>query len=157
LLPKLKRLSFNGIQRRNAGACWSPLISDLDMDTISLLAGLEDLDLGVGVSLGRGGKPIGLNGAAANGGNCSVAGGIKISDLGLVKIANLKKLRRLNVSGAKLTPSGLKVLQGLPQLERLSLWYCTELDDSAAAILAGIPSLVNLDVSCTGISDEGLR
>jgi Leucine-rich repeat (LRR) protein len=157
LLPKLKRLSFNGIQRRNAGACWSPLINDLDMDTVSLLAGLEDLDLGVGVSLGRGGKPIAINGAAANGGNCSVAGGIKISDLGLAKIANLKKLRRLNVSGAKLTPAGLKVLEKLPQLERLSVWYCTELDDSAATVLAGVPSLVNVDLSYTGISDEGLH
>ncbi len=56
LLPKLKKLSFNGIQRRNAGACWTPLITDLDLDTISLLSGLEDLNLGVGVSLGRTGR-----------------------------------------------------------------------------------------------------
>jgi internalin A len=152
LLPKLKKLSFNGIQRRNAGACWTPTLIDLDMDTISLLANLEDLDLGVGVSLGKGGKP-----AAPGGGNCTVTGGIQVTDLGLSKLAKLKKLRRLDVSGAKLTPEGIKVLEGLPQLERLSLWYCTDLDDSAAATLASIPTLTNLDVSYTAIGDKGLQ
>jgi len=38
VLPKLRKLSFSGIQRRNAGACWTPLLTDLDMETISLLS-----------------------------------------------------------------------------------------------------------------------
>jgi Leucine-rich repeat (LRR) protein len=152
LLPKLKKLSFHGIQRRNASACWSPLITDLDLDSISLLSGLEELDLGIGISLGMRGEP-----AAPGGGNCRVTGGIQVSDLGLAKLSKLKKLRRLDVSGAQLTPAGLKVLQSLPQLERLSLWNVPALDDSAAAVLAAIPSLVNLDMSYTSISDEGLR
>jgi Leucine-rich repeat (LRR) protein len=152
LLPKLKKLSFHGIQRRNAGACWSPLITDLDLDAISLLSGLEELDLGIGISLGMGGEP-----AAPGGGNCRVAGGIQISDLGLAKLSNLKKLRRLDVSGAQLTPAGLKALQSLPQLERLSLWNCPALGDSAAKTLAAIPSLVNLDVSYTSMGDGALR
>jgi len=62
LLPKLKKLSFNGIQRRNAGACWSPRITDLDLEAISLLSGLEELDLGIGVSLGVK-PPVGIKGA----------------------------------------------------------------------------------------------
>jgi Leucine-rich repeat (LRR) protein len=152
LLPKLKKLSFHGIQRRNAGACWSPLITDLDLDAISLLAGLEELDLGIGISLGMGGEP-----AAPGGGNCRVAGGIQVSDLGLAKLAKLKKLRRLDVSGAQLTPAGLEVLRTLPQLERLSVWNCAALDNSAAEVLAAIPSLVNLDLSYTALGDEGLR
>lgn len=152
LLPKLKKLSFHGIQRRNAAACWSPLITDLDLDAISLLSGLEELDLGIGISLGMGGEP-----AAPGGGNCRVAGGIQVSDLGLAKLSRLKKLRRLDVSGAQLTAAGLKVLQGLPQLERLSVWNCAALDDSAAKALAAIPSLVNLDVSYTSMGDEALR
>jgi hypothetical protein len=57
LLPKLKTLSLRGVQRRNAGACWTPNVTDLDLDTISLLAGLEELDLGVGIKLGMGGQP----------------------------------------------------------------------------------------------------
>lgn len=152
LLGKLRKLSFHGIQRRNAAACWSPLITDLDLDAISLLSGLEELDLGIGISLGMGGEP-----AAPGGGNCRVAGGIQVSDLGLAKLSKLKKLRRLDVSGAQLTSAGLRVLQGLPRLERLSVWNCAALDDSAAATLAAIPSLVNLDASYTAMGDEGLR
>lgn len=151
LLPKLKRLSFNGIQRRNAGACWTPRITDLDLDTISLLSGLEELDLGIGLNLGMGGKP-----AAPGGGNCRVTGGLQVTDLGLTKLAKLKNLRRLNLSGARLTPAGLKVLQGLP-LERLSLWNCAALDDSAAEVLGSIPTLANLDLSYTAIGDAGLE
>ena len=150
LLPKLKKLSFNGIQRRNGGACWTPLITDLDLDPISLLSGLEELNLGVGVGLGKAGKPSGER-------NCRSAGGIKITDLGLAKLARLKKLRFLDLSGAQLTPAGLKVLESLPQLERLSLWNCTALDDSAAPLLAAIPNLKNLDLSYTSAGDATLK
>ena len=150
LLPKLKTLSFNGIQRRNAGACWTPLITDLDLDTISLLAGLEDLNLGVGVSLGRTGVAVGA-------GNCHVTGGIQLTDLGVAKLAKLTNLRRLDISGAKITPSGLKVLKSLPQLERLSLWNCKGLDDSAAGEFASVPKLTMLDLSYTGAGDGTLK
>jgi Leucine-rich repeat (LRR) protein len=151
LLPKLKRLSLNGIQRRNAGACWTPRITDLDLETISSLSGLEELDLGVGFSLGRGGKP-----AAPGGGNCRLTGGLQITDLGLGKLAKLKNLKRLNVSGAKLTPAGLRVLAALP-LERLNLWACEALDDSAAAVLAEIPTLAVVDLSYTAVTNTGLQ
>ncbi len=150
LLPKLKKLSFNGIQRRNAGACWSPLITDLDLDTVSLLSGIEELNLGVGISLGKGAPPAGA-------GNCRVAGGIKITDLGLAKLTRLKKLRRLDVSGAKITPAGLKVLQSFPQLERLSVWSCTALDDSAAQVWGSMTNLANLDLSDTSVGDATLQ
>jgi internalin A len=151
LLPKLKKLSLDGIQRRNAGACWTPRVTDLDLDTIALLSGLEDLDLGVGLNLGRAGKP-----AAPGGGNCKVTGGIQVTDLGLAKLGKLTKLRRLNLSGARLTPAGLKVLARMP-LERLSLWNCQALDDAAASVLAEIPTLTNLDLSLTKVSDVGLQ
>jgi hypothetical protein len=151
LLPRLKKLSLGGVQRRNAGACWTPRITDLDLDTMSLLSGLEELDLGVGIGLGRGGKP-----AAPGGGNCKLTGGLQVSDLGLAKLARLKHLRRLNVSGARLTPAGLKVLVGLP-LERLSLWNCTALDDGTADVLVQIPTLAFLDLSLTAVSDRGLQ
>jgi internalin A len=150
LLPNLKKLSFNGIQRRNAGACWTPLITDLDLDTISLLSGLEDLNLGVGVSLGRTSVPVGA-------GNCHVTGGIQLTDLGVAKLAKLTKLRSLDISGAKITPAGLKVLKSLPQLERLSLWNCTALDDSAAPEFAALPKLTNLDLSYTSAGDGTLK
>jgi internalin A len=150
LLPKLKKLSFNGIQRRNAGACWTPLITDLDLDTISLLSGLEDLNLGVGVSLGKTGVAVGT-------GNCHVTGGIQLTDLGVAKLAKLTKLRRLDISGARITPAGLNVLKSLPQLERLSLWNCTALDDSAASELAAATKLTTLDLSYTSAGDGTLK
>jgi hypothetical protein len=150
LLPKLKTLSLSGVQRRNAGACWTPRITDLDLDTLSLLAGLEELDLGVGMGLGQGGKP-----AAPGGGNCRLTGGLQITDLGVAKLAKLKNLRRLNLSGARLTPESLEVLQALP-LERLSLWACESLDSSAAPALAGISTLAMIDLSYTKVDDRAL-
>src|SRR5258708_206317 len=151
LLPKRRKLSFNGIQRRNGGACWTPLITDLDLDPISLLSDLEELNLGVGLGLGRTGVPSG------GGNNCRSAGGIKITDFGLAKLARLKKLRYLDVSGAQITPAGLKVLQGMPRLERLSLWNCKALDDSAAPVFAALPSLTTLDLSHTPARDATLQ
>jgi Leucine-rich repeat (LRR) protein len=150
LMPKLRKLSFNGIQRRNADACWTPLLTDLDVDVISLLSGLEDLNLGVGVSLGRTGRPEGA-------GNCHVTGGIQITDLGVAKLAKLTKLRRLDISGAKVTSAGLKPLEKLTNLERLSLWNCSKLDDAAAAELAQLPKLSTLDLSYTPVGDPTLK
>ncbi len=151
LLPKLKTLSLQGVQRRNAGACWTPNVTDLDLETISLLAGLEELDLGVGIKLGMGGQP-----AAPGGGNCRLTGGLQISDLGVAKLARLKNLKRLDISGARLSPEGVQLLQSLP-LERLSLWACESLDDAVADVLAGMPTLAHLDLSYTQIGDGGLR
>lgn len=150
LLPKLKKLSFNGIQRRNAGACWTPLLTDLDLDTISLLSGLEDLNLGVGVSLGRTGVAVGA-------GNCHVTGGIQLTDLGIAKLAKLTKLRRLDISGSKVTPAGLKTLKGLPELERLSLWNCRALDEAAGPELSAFSKLTFLDLSYTSAGDETVK
>ena len=126
------------------------MITDLDLDTISLLSGLEDLNLGVGVSLGRTGEPMGER-------NCRVTGGIQLTDLGVAKLVKLTKLRRLDISGAKITPAGLKILKSLPQLVRLSLWNCKGLDDSAAAQFADVPKLTNLDLSYTSTGDAMLK
>jgi len=114
----------------NSAAQWRRLLvafdHDLDLDTIAMLSDLEELSLGVGLSLAESGVPTG------GGNNCRLAGGIKITDLGLAKLAKLKKLRLLDVSGAQITPSGLKVLQGLATASSaLNLWNCKALDDSA--------------------------
>ena len=151
LLPKLKTLSLRGVQRRNAGACWTPRITDLDLETLSLLSGLEELDLGVGIGLGMGGKP-----AAVGGGNCRLTGGLQITDLGVAKLAKLKKLRRLDLSGARLTSEGIQLLQSLP-LERLSLWASESIDSASASALSGIPTLASLDLSYTKVDDRLLQ
>jgi internalin A len=154
LLPKLKKLSFYGIQRRNAGWCWAPVVTDQELDTISLLAGLEDLNLGLGVALGTP-RPTDL-GPADGEAECRVAGGTRVTDLGLTKLARLKKLQHLDLSGSAITPAGVKALASLPELRRLSLWNVKTIDDSAAAQLAALGSLTSLDLSNTTVSDQTL-
>lgn len=150
LLPKLRKLGLQGIQRRNGGACWTATITDLDLDTVALLSNLEELEIGAGLGLGRSGKVQGER-------NCRLTGGVQITDLGIAKLAKLEKLRRLDLSGARLTSKGLDGLRRFPQLERLSLWYCAGLDDAAAVTLASLPSLVFLDLSDTPLSDAALE
>ncbi|MDX1980306.1 MAG: hypothetical protein SFV51_08555 [Bryobacteraceae bacterium] len=149
LLPRLRSLRLDGIQRRNGGLCWTATITDLDLDTIALLGGLEELNLGYGLGLGRTGKPVG-------GGNCRATGGVHITDHGLAKLTKLKKLRRLDVSGARITPAGLAALKELPVLERLSLWNCRAVDDRAVDTLAAMSALSVLDLSDTAVGDAGL-
>jgi Leucine-rich repeat (LRR) protein len=154
LLPKLKTLSFYGIQRRNAGWCWAPVVTDLELDTISLLTGLEELNIGFGVALGAP-RPAGL-GPADGEAECRIAGGTRVTDLGLAKLAKLKKLRALDLSGAAITASGLKALASLPELRRLSLWNVEKIDAGAAPYFEALGNLTSLDLSNTGVGDETL-
>jgi len=155
LLPKLKRLSFYGIQRRNAGWCWAPVVTDLELDTISLLSGLEDLNIGFGVALGAP-RPNDL-GPADSEAECRIAGGTRVTDLGLAKLASLKKLSALDLSGASITANGVRTLAAFHDLRRLSLWNVKGIDDAAAAALQALASLTSLDLSNTPIGNDTLR
>jgi len=155
LLPKLRKLSFYGIQRRNAGWCWAPVVTDLELETISLLGGLEELNVGLGVALGTP-RPSDL-GPADSEAECRIAGGTRITDLGLSKLASLKKLQSLDVSGSSITANGVKTLAAFHELRRLSLWNVKGIDDSVAASLAALTNLTSLDLSNTPIGDETLR
>jgi hypothetical protein len=155
LLPKLKKLNLSGIQRRNAGICWAVTVTDRELDTISLLGGMEDLDLGAGIGLGVSRPGTGANTSGES--QCHVLGGTRITDLGLAKIAKLKLLRRLDLSGAEITPAGLRELERLPNLQELSLWNCRSLDDAAAPVLAGLPKLSIVDLSYTSAGDAALK
>jgi internalin A len=150
LLPRLKKLGFYGIQRRNAGLCWAPVVTDKELETISLLSNLEDLNIGWGVGLGKP-KPGNNSGGEAE---CKIVGGTRVTDIGLGKVAKLKKLRRLDISGAQVTAAGLRQLESLQQLQQLSLWNIKALNDSVAAVLAGLPHLTTLDLSYTAAGDE---
>ena len=155
LLPKLKKLSFYGIQRRNAGWCWAPVVTDLELDTIALLGGLEDLNIGFGVALGAA-RPDDL-GPADGEAECRIAGGTRVTDLGVSKLASLKKLRHLDVSGSAITGNGVKTIAAFHELRRLSLWNVKSLDDAAAAPLETLTNLTSLDLSNTPVGDDTLR
>jgi Leucine-rich repeat (LRR) protein len=108
--------------------------------------------LGVGLGAAR---PSDL-GPADGEAECRIAGGTRITDLGLSKLANLKKLRRLDLSGAAVTSAGLKTLAQLPDLRRLNLWNVKGIDASAAAHLEVLTKLAILDLSDTAIGDDML-
>ncbi|HUP39674.1 MAG TPA: hypothetical protein VM115_06110 [Vicinamibacterales bacterium] len=153
-LPSLKRLSFYGTQRRNAGVCWAPVMTDMELDTIALLAGLEELNIGDGVGLGAP-KPAVL-GPATGEAECRITGGTRITDVGVAKLANLKKLRSLNLSGSVVSVSALKTLGELPNLERLSLWNAGGITDGSPAAFGSLQSVTSLDLSNTGVGDRTL-
>ena len=153
-LPSLKRLSFYGTQRRNAGMCWAPVMTDLELDTIALLTGLEELNIGDGVALGTP-RPEAL-GPRAGEAECRITGGTRITDVGVAKLVNLKKLRNLNLSGSVVTGAALKSLAGFPNLQRLILWNVEGINDSAAAGFESLPHITSLDLSNTGIGDRTL-
>ena len=154
LLPALRKLSFYGIQRRNAGWCWAPVVTDLELETISRLAGLEDLNVGFGVGLGTP-RPNDL-GPADGEAECRIAGGTRVTDLGVAKLTALKKLRSLDLSGSTITATGVKALAALPNLQRLSLWNVATIDDAAAVSLETMRTLTTLDLSNTAIGDSTL-
>jgi internalin A len=154
LLPRLRSLSFYGIQRRNAGWCWAPVVTDLELDTIALLGSLEELNVGFGVALGTP-RPKDL-GPADGEAECRIAGGTRITDLGVAKLARLKKLRRLDLSGSAITSAAVKTLAALPQLQRLSLWNATGVDDAAAPHWEALGTLTSLDLSDTPVGDATL-
>ncbi len=153
-LPRLKKLSFYGTQRRNAGMCWAPVMTDIELDTIALLTNLEELNIGDGVALGTP-RPEAL-GPRTGEAECRITGGTRISDLGVAKLAALEKLRSLNLSGSVVTAGALKTLGGLPNLQHLSLWNAEGINESAASGFESLKSLTSLDLSNTGIGDRVL-
>jgi Leucine Rich repeat len=130
------------------------VVTDLELDTIALLAGLEELNVGFGVALGAP-RPKDL-GPADGEAECRIAGGTRITDLGVAKLAKLKKLKRLDLSGSTITSTAVKTLAALPQLQRLSLWNAQGIDDGAAPHLEALNTLTSLDLSDTAVGDATL-
>ena len=153
-LPNLKRLSFYGTQRRNAGMCWAPVMTDIELDTIALLTSLEELNIGDGVALGAS-RPQEL-GPRAGEAECRITGGTRITDVGVAKLVHLKKLRYLNLSGSMVTAGVLKTLAAFPELQRLSLWNAEGINDAAGPGFESLQNLTSLDLSNTGVGDRTL-
>ena len=117
-LPSLKRLSFYGTQRRNAGVCWAPVMTDIELDTIALLAGLEELNIGDGVALGAP-KPAEL-GPATGEAECRITGGTRITDFGDREArepqeAALPESERLRCDGRRAEDAGRASESSAPQ------------------------------------------
>ncbi len=85
-----------------------------------------------------------------------------ITDIGIAKLANLKKLQRLALSAFRTREKGfgpsdesMKALATLPQLEVLGLRH-TKVSDKGLAELAKLKSLRDLAFTDGGITDNGL-
>jgi Leucine-rich repeat (LRR) protein len=72
-------------------------------------------------------------------------------------VPSLKNLRRLDLSGASITASGVRTLAAFRELRRLSLWNVKGLDDAAAEPLERLTNLTSLDLSNTSIGADTLR
>ncbi len=145
-LKRLRELDLSGAQVTDSGI-WAVTITDLNLDDVGVLAGLEALNLAA---------PSQEYVAAVSSGVPRLRGAIRVTDFGAVQLARLTKLRSLNVSRSALTAEGIRGLQGLNLIEELVLSHISSIDDEAGRALAGLASLKVLDVSFTRFGDAGL-
>ena len=153
LLPKLKTLSLNGIQRRNAGACWTPRITDLDLDTISLLSGLEELDLGVGIEPRDGRETGGARRRQLQGHRRTADYRSRARQAGEAEEPEAAQRERRAAHAGR--------TQGAAAACRSSGSACGTCADArrhgGRRCLPEIPTLANLDLSYTPVSDQALQ
>ncbi len=83
-------------------------------------------------------------------------GGTRITDAGLLTVAQFKNLTRLHLNRTAVSDRGLPQLAGLQWLEYLNL-YGTRISDAGLESLAALKRLRTLYVWQTGVSDSGLE
>ena len=145
-LGRLKHLDLSGAQETDSGI-WAVTITELNLDEIGALEGLESLNLAA---------PSRKYVDAVSSGVPRLRGSIRVTDAGASQIARLQNLNRLNVSRSLLTAEGIRVLSALVRLEDLDLSHAQSVDDLAGEALAGLPSLRTINVSYTQFGDQGL-
>jgi hypothetical protein len=79
-----------------------------------------------------------------------------IDDSGLTHLVGLTELQVLDLTGTKVTGSGLKPLHGIKDLHTVRLIDCP-VDDGTLAALDGWTTLYTLDLRGTRITDAGLK
>ena len=86
----------------------------------------------------------------------SLQGMYGLSDIGLSKLDQLKKLDALNLSETGLTGSGVKIVSAL-NLKLLTVAGNEQVSDWSLFYLSSMPSLQGLSLRETGISNAGLK
>lgn len=145
-LKQLRHLDLSGAQVTDSGI-WAVSVTDLNLDEVASLLGLESLNLAAP-------SPEYVDSIST--GVPRLRGAIRVTDFGASHLAELKTLRRLDVSRSTLSAIGLDRLGSLDRLEELLLAHASLIDDSAGPALARFPALRVLDVSFTRFGDEGL-
>jgi hypothetical protein len=104
-------------------------VSDEDMDALAAIPTLERIDLSH----------------------------TRVTDLGLLRLKGLTKVRELNLFYAELiTDEGLAVMRDWKHIERLNL-RGTKVTDNTLALLAGKETIRALDIGYAEVTDSGLQ
>ena len=104
-------------------------VTDSDMDLIAKLDKLERLDLS----------------------------NTRVTDLGLLKLKDLKNVRELNLFYAELvTDEGLATMRNWTKIERINA-RGTKVTDNTLALLAGKTTITALDIGYAEVTDSGLQ
>jgi Leucine-rich repeat (LRR) protein len=157
----------------------SVMLTDVALERLTVLPNLKALTIG-GNELGDAGLQalrqmpeltyLDLSGRQ---GTDSNVWAISMSDVGLEAVLTLSKLQEIRfgctsigvgVEGARfatvsmmgVTPRWLEQLQSLKQLRQLTLQGCDRIDDTAIATLAKFPSLEQVDLKGTAVTEKGL-
>ena len=156
----------------------STLMTDVGLERLTSLTNLKQLTMG-GNELGDAGLQalrqmpnltyLDLSGRQGNDKN---VWSIAMSDTGLQAVLTLKNLRELSfacvstavgiegkkmgeVSTLSVTREWLEQLKSLSGLERLKLQGCGRIDDQAVAVLMAMPSLREVDLKGTAVTEKG--
>ncbi len=104
-------------------------VADSDLDRVAAMPALEKLDLSL----------------------------TRITDLGLLRLRDLKNVREIDLWFAELvTDEGLAAMKNWPRIERLNL-RGTKVTDNTLSLFAGKESIVALDVGYAEVTDSGLQ
>jgi Leucine-rich repeat (LRR) protein len=83
--------------------------------------------------------------------------GSRVTRSGVERLQALTELRRLDLSDTPGAAGSLDAIRRLPSLRSLNLKRCAWVSDADLAALAGLPELIDLDLGQTRISDAALR
>jgi hypothetical protein len=77
------------------------------------------------------------------------------TDQDVLPVKRFRRICVLNLAGTRITDAGVRCVEGLPELQSLSLW-CTNVGDKSMAYLRGLGNLRDLDISQTKVTNSGL-
>lgn len=170
---------ISGIATLESVNVGSALVTDVGIERLASLPNLKELSIG-GNELGDVGLHAlrqipGLTYLDLSGqqGTDSNIWSISMTEAGLEALLTLKELRELRlgcygvgvgvegvrfatVSNINLSVRWLEKMKAMPKLEKLKLQGCAKVDDEAIPVLAAFPSLREVDLKGTAVTEKGI-